>query len=78
MSKQIISKQDAKTLQAASEILARLSQEHDARLASWRKSTTAPTYQEWWNAKRKFSYFVKACGKHNVGMQCSGRMVLVG
>ena len=79
MNNRIISKCDIEILQSAAEILKRLGREHDVRLNNFRKSSAASTYQEYWNARRKYYYFTEACGKHNIDYRPGyGCMVLLG
>ena len=74
MNARIISKHDAKILQAATNILSRLQYESNSRLDAWRKSAKSQIYQDYWNAKRKHEYFVNVCNKHGIGVACSGRI----
>lgn len=79
MNNRIISKRDIEILQSAAKILKHLGQEYNVRLNNFRKSTTALTYQEYWNARRKYYYFTETCGKHNIEYRSGcGCMVLLG
>ena len=72
----IISKHDAKVLQAATNILSRLQHESYLRLDLLQKSAKSQIRQDYWNAKRRDEYFVNACNKCNVNITCSGRILL--
>lgn len=78
MNNQIISKSDAEILQSASKILKRLSKEYRVRLNYCRKSANTSNNQKYWNAQRKYFYFVDICNKHNIGVQlCDESVILV-
>ena len=66
MASKIISKNDIEILSAATEVLKRLDKEYNVRLDKLRKMCYAPTYQEYWNAKRNWYYFVDVC--NNAGI----------
>lgn len=66
MASKIISKKDIEILSAAAEVLKRLDKEYNVRLDKFRKMCDAPTYQEYWNAKRSFYYFVDVCNNANI------------
>lgn len=74
MNARIISKHDAKVLQAATNILSRLQHESNSRLDAWRKSAKSHISRDYWNAQRKHGYFVNVCKKHGINVACSGRI----
>ena len=74
MANRIISKKDFEILSAAAEVLKRLDKEHNVRLDKFCKMCYAPTYQEYWNAKRNWDYFADVCNNAGIGF-CSGHAV---
>ena len=70
MANRIISKNDIQILNAAAEVLKRLDKEHNIRLDKFRKMCYAPTYQEYWNAKRRWYYFATVCSNAGIDYCC--------
>ena len=70
MANRIISKKDIEILSAAAEVLKRLDKEHNVRLDKVRKMRYAPTYQEYWNAKRSLYYFATVCSNAGIDYRC--------